>query len=74
MTGYAFPCSFQIASVLQLDAFSLTRDDGTLLNARAEIGSEEQAVRVVCAHDADNWQSYRWRVDGYGRVEHFFEI
>ncbi|XP_078376186.1 uncharacterized protein LOC144659591 isoform X2 [Oculina patagonica] len=63
-----------IASVLKLDAFSLTRDDGTPLNVRAEIGSEEQAVRVVRAHDIDNWQSYRWRVDVYGRVEQFFEF
>lgn len=71
---YAFLCTSQIASVLKLDAFSLTRDDGTLLNVRAEIGSEEQAVRVVRAHDTDNWQSYRWRVDVYGRVEEFFTI
>jgi len=60
--------------VLNLDAFTLTREDGTPLNVRAEIGFEEQAVRVVRAHDTDNWQPYRWRVDVYGRVEQFFEI
>lgn len=70
----AFLCISQIASVLQLDAFTLTREDGTELNVRAEIGFGEQAVRVVRAHDTDNWQPYRWRVDGYGRVEQFFEI
>ena len=64
----------QIASVLQLDAFTLTREDGAPLNVRAEIGFEEQAFRVVPAHDTDNWQPYRWRVDIYGRVEEFFEI
>lgn len=71
---FAFLCISQIASVLQLDAFTLTRDDGTPLNVRAEIGFEEQAVRVVRAHDTDNWQPYRWRVDVYGRVEQFFEM
>jgi len=60
--------------VLELEAFTLTREDGAPLNVRAEIGFEEQAVRVVPAHDTDNWQSYRWRVDIYGRVEEFFEI
>ena len=60
--------------MLQLDAFTLTREDGAPLNVRAEIGFEEQAFRVVPAHDTDNWQPYRWRVDIYGRVEEFFEI
>jgi len=70
---FAF-CISQIASVLQLDAFTLTREDGRPLNVREEIGYEEQAVRVVRAHDTDNWQPYQWRVDVYGRVEHHFEI
>ena len=71
---FGWLCISQIASVLQLDAFTLTREDGAPLNVRAEIGFEEQAVRVVPAHDTDNWQPYRWRVDIYGRVEEFFKI
>ncbi|KAJ7391781.1 hypothetical protein OS493_016068 [Desmophyllum pertusum] len=63
-----------IAYVLKLDAFTLTHEDDTPLNVRAEIGSEEQAVRVVSAHDTDNWQRYCWRVDVYGRVQQFFEL
>ena len=61
--------SLQIASVLGIDAFSLTRDDGTPLNVHAEVGIEEQAVIVVRAHDTDDWQLYHWRVDVYGLVE-----
>ena len=63
-----FRCS-QIASLLAIDAFALTRDDGSPLDVHAEIGREEQGVRVVRAHDTDNWQPYRWRVDVHGLVE-----
>ncbi|PFX15026.1 Mitogen-activated protein kinase kinase kinase 14 [Stylophora pistillata] len=63
-----------IASLLNLDSFSLTREDGTPLNVRAEIGPEEQTLRTVRAHDNDPWQECRWRVDDRGRVEEFFDL
>ena len=55
--------------MLRIDAFTLTREDGSPLDVHAEIGEEEQFVRVVRAHDTDNWQLYRWRVDVHGLVE-----
>lgn len=44
------------------------------MNVRAEIGREEQTLRVVRAQDDDHWQEYRWRVDDRGRVEEFFDL
>ena len=64
----------QIATRLNLNFFSLTREDGAPLNVRAEIGREEQTLRVVRAQDDNHWQEYRWRVDDRGRVEEFFDL
>ncbi|XP_068747571.1 uncharacterized protein [Montipora capricornis] len=59
-----------ITSVFAIDAFALVRDDDdSPLDVHAEIGVEEQGLRVIRAHDTDNWQPYRWRVDAHGLVE-----
>ena len=61
--------SLQITSVLGIDAFALTQDDASPLDVHGEIGEEEQALRAIRAHDTDDWQPYRWRVDFHGLVE-----
>lgn len=53
-----------------IEAFVLVQDDGvTPLDVHAEIGEHEQALRVFRAHDTDDWQPFRWRVNLLGLVE-----
>ena len=66
---FALFYTLQIASLLRIDSFSLTRDDGSPLDVHAEIGGEEQTLTVIRAHDTDNWQPCGWRVDVHGLVE-----
>lgn len=53
-----------------IEAFVLVQADGvTPLDVHAEIGEHEQGLRVFRAHDGDNWQRFRWRVNLLGLVE-----
>lgn len=59
-----------ITNVFGIEAFVLVQDDGvTPLDVHAEIGEHEQALRVFRAHDTDDWQPFRWRVNLLGLVE-----
>ena len=51
-----------------LENFTLVQSSGALLDPSAELGSQEQWLRVLPAAEADNWRA--WRVDQHGVIEH----